>query len=328
VPPTREGRARLLIRTYLEERAPVWTEDTRANEGKALADFLGFIATRERASADACELTQAHVLAFVFDVRSRVTKRKGTPWTAASIISTLGPVYRFLRWCFRLGHILQDLAALITLPRPDRLPRALSEADVTALLDHGPRPGPMNARDAAVLETLYGTGLRGSELARLQTTDVDLYQRLLIVRQGKGRKDRIMPFGERVRAAILRYLRECRDDRPGVLFQGVRGGKLDRCGVNAIVTAAARRAGVVASSHRLRHSYATHLLRHGAALPEIQALMGHASLQSTEIYLRVEVGDLDRMLERSHPRERSRERPREAGRDRPHEHRLKGHDKD
>jgi integrase/recombinase XerD len=308
VPPTREGRAARLIRTYLEERAPVWTEATRANEGKALADFLGFIATRERASADACELTRAHVLAFVFDVRSRVTKRKGTPWAKASVIATLGPVSRFLRWCFRLGHILQDLAALIVLPRPDHLPRALSEADVTKLLDHGPRPGAMNARDVAMLEMLYGTGLRASELARLNVTDVDLYQRLLIVRQGKGRKDRLVPFGERVRAAILRYLRECRDERPGPLFVGERSGRpLDRCGVNTIVTKAAARAGVVASSHRLRHSYATHLLRNGAALPEIQALLGHASLQSTEIYLRVEITDLDRMIERSHPRERQRD---------------------
>jgi site-specific recombinase XerD len=105
-------------------------------------------------------LVQAHVFAFVADVRSRVTVRKRTPWSAASIAGVLGAARRFLRWCFREGHILQDLGALIVTPKPERLPRALSEESVAKLLEHGPRPGPLQARDAAVLELLYGTGLR------------------------------------------------------------------------------------------------------------------------------------------------------------------------
>ena len=107
-----------------------------------------------------------------------------------------------------------------------------------------------------------------------------------------------------MRAAILRYLREGRDERPGLLFVSVRGRQLDHCGVNAIVSQAGKRAGVTASAHRLRHSYATHLLRGGADIRAIQVLLGHASLSSTEIYLAVEVSDLTRMIERSHPRER------------------------
>jgi integrase/recombinase XerD len=300
VPPARKEAVAVLIRRYLDEGAPRWSEGQCRSERKHLADFLAFLSRREPAR----ELIQAHVLAFIADVRARVTARKHTPLAAATIAGILGAARRFLRWCFRHGHVLQDLSALIVTPKPERLPRALSEADVMKLLELGPRPGPLNARDAALLEVLYGTGLRASELARLQLVDVDLAQRLVLVRQGKGRKDRVVPFGESVAAAIRRYLREVRDERDGRLFVSVRGRALDHCAVNAIVAQAGKRAGVIASAHRLRHSYATHLLRNGASLPAIQALLGHASLQSTEIYLRVEVADLDRMLERSHPRER------------------------
>lgn len=287
----------------------MWSEHTRRQERAALDRFRVFLAKRKPAG----ELVQAHVLAFIADVRSRVNARKGTPWKPATITGTLGAARRFLRWCFRHGHVLQDLGALIITPKPDRLPRALSEADVTKLLELGPRPGPLNARAAAVLEVLYGTGLRAAELARLDVGDVDLQQRLLLVRQGKGRKDRVIPFGESVRAAILRYLREGRDERPGALFLTRDGYRLHRLRVNGIVRDAGARAGVVASAHCLRHSFATHLLRNGASLPEIAALLGHASLQSTEIYLRVEVADLDRMIERSHPQERSRVRGHDKG---------------
>ena len=296
MPPARENRAAELIRRYLGERAPSWSASTLQHERKSLEDLLSFL--------DGRDLAREPVLAFAADVRERVTVRKGTPWAAASIAGVLGAVRRFLRWCFARGHLLQDTGALIVPPRVERLPRALSEADALRLLEAGLRPGPLQVRDAAVLEVLYGTGLRGSELARLAVGDVDLAERLLLVRQGKGKKDRIVPFGEHVRAAILRYLREGRDERPGLLFVSVRGRQLDHCGVNAIVSQAGKRAGVTASAHRLRHSYATHLLRGGADIRAIQVLLGHASLCSTQVYLGVEVSDLARMIDRSHPRER------------------------
>ena len=299
MPPAREDRASGLIRRYLDERAPSWSAGTLLHERKSLEDFLTFLEGRD--------LTRERVLAYVASVRGRTTMRKRTPWSAATIIGVLGAARRFLRWCFARGHLLQDLGALIVLPRRERLPRPLSEADAARLLDESPRPGPLQARDAAVLEVLYGTGLRASELARLTLQDLDLAQGSVFVRQGKGKKDRIVPFGDSVRAAVLRYLRVCRDERPGLLFPYARGGQLDHCGVNRIVSQAGKRAGVVASAHRLRHSYATHLLRGGASLREIQVLLGHASLSSTEVYLGVEVSDLTRMIERSHPRERRRD---------------------
>jgi site-specific recombinase XerD len=104
-----------------------------------------------------------------------------------------------------------------------------------------------------------------------------------------------------------RPLREGRDEKPGALLLTQDGYRLHRLTVNGIVRKARARASVPASSHCLRHSYATHLLRNGASLPAIAALLGHSSLSSAEIYLRVEIGDLDRMIERSHPREREPE---------------------
>ncbi len=141
--------------------------------------------------------------------------------------------------------------------------------------------------------------------------DVDLAERVVYVRQGKGGKDRMVPFGERVRAAILAYLRE-RPRSAGPLFLTKRGFALRVGGLEELLWGAAERAGLErpASPHRLRHSYASHLLRNGASVRHIQVLMGHASLASTEVYLEVDTKDLRRMLERSHPRERSGRMPR------------------
>jgi integrase/recombinase XerD len=132
---------------------------------------------------------------------------------------------------------------------------------------------------------------------------------VLFVRQGKGSKDRVVPFGERVRQAIRVYLREERPAWSGPLFLSTQRGALTREGLEALVTRAAQHAGILrpVSPHRLRHSYATHLLRHGAPLVAIQRLLGHASLVSTEIYLALETKDLARMVQKSHPREQSAE---------------------
>jgi integrase/recombinase XerD len=157
-----------------------------------------------------------------------------------------------------------------------------------------------------MLELLSGTGLRASELCRLRVEDVDLAQDVVFVLPGKGKKDRIVPFGEKARTALVDYLRHGRPFTGGALFVTTRGTPFRRKLLTRSVVAAGRRAGLThpVSPHRIRHSYATHLLRHGASLRALQLLLGHASLASTQIYLDVEVEDLARMLEKSHPRER------------------------
>lgn len=291
-------RAAELVESYLAEKTPAWQPSTVEKARAVLAgDFL------RRVPMPGGVILAEHVVGYVLDVRSRRTKQ-GAPWAVPTVHGHLATVRRFLAWATTAGHLLQDLSGLIVLKKHRVLPRTLSPEEVRALIEKGAR----TARERAALEVLYGTGVRASELVRLTPDDVDLAERLLYVRQGKGRKDRVVPFGARVRAALLAYLRE-RERKPGPLFFTLRGAPLTRTALDGLVSKAGKRAGLLrpASPHRLRHSYATHLLQNGADVRHIQVLMGHASLSSTQIYLGVDASDLSRMIERSHPRERQRE---------------------
>lgn len=287
-----------LVRLYLDERSPAWTPVTVVTTGKKLACFTTFMGGRE--------LTRASVWAFLAHLKSRTTRR-GEPWAPATTARVLAAVRVLLRWAELRGHLLESLAPLIVPPRFFTLPKTLGERDVKTLLE-APQPGPCALRNRAVLELLYGTGLRRSELAALDVDDADLQAELVLVRQGKGRKDRVVPLGSKAGNALLLYLRHERPRLAGRLFLSVDGGPITAKAVEGIVAGAAKRVclGKPASPHRLRHSCATHLLRHGASLPAIKALLGHASLVSTQIYTAVDIDDLHSMIERCHPRERCR----------------------
>jgi len=276
-----------LVSRYLLEKAPVWAEGTLQRERKALALYVRF----------APEISRERVTAFALDLPQRM-KAKGErrAWSLSFLHLVLASLKRFLHWAFLRGLVLEDLSLLITLPRFECLPRALPPADLQALLSAD------DLRLRTIVEVLYGTGLRAGELVRLKVEDVDLESGLVFVREGKGKKDRVVPFGEHLAEVLIKYL-EAR--RPTVyLFETRPGRPLSRSTLNLIVGEGARRLGVKASPHRVRHSYATDLLRNGAPVGAIQALLGHSSLASTEIYLGVEVSDLKRMIEWSHPRER------------------------
>jgi len=241
------------------------------------------------------------VLRFVGDVRSR-----GWSWRTAGRV--LASARTLFRWAWRAGRLLEDLGLLIEVPRGRTLLRTLNEDEVLRLL-----AACRSARDLALVEVLYGTGLRAGELLRLDLGDLDLGEGLLHVRQGKGRKDRTVPFGERVREALVRYLREERAGLAGeALFPTASRGRLSRSGLRTVLRRTGERAGLArhASPHRLRHSYATHLLRGGAGVVSIQALLGHGDLGSTEVYTEGEVGDLREVIARCHPRERGGRIPR------------------
>ncbi len=289
---------RALVSAYLAERRPVYARETYEHQKCALALFLNFLGQRG--------LSRDSVHAYVCHVQGRVTP-KGEPWSARTIEWALSAVRTFLKWAEKKGHVLEDLSTLIAIPRVSPLPRALSEEDAARLLDDGPR-GPFEVRDRAILELLYGTGLRASEVCRLDLVDVALSEGLLLVKEGKGRKDRVVPFGERVRASLLAYLREGRAHKAGPLFLSRWGTRLTPGTLSQILIRAKVRAGIAvpASAHCLRHSYATHLLRRGADIVSIKTLLGHARLNSTQVYLDLDVSDLARMIEKCHPREASR----------------------
>jgi len=169
-------------------------------------------------------------------------------------------------------------------------------------------------RATAILETLYGTGLRLGEVVRLDLTDLDLRTGVVLVRNGKGRKDRVVPIGAAAATAIDRYLSETRPLLANVgepaLFVTRSGARLQAPGLRVRVHGAGRRIGVTLTPHALRHAYATHLLRGGADLRHVQALLGHRSLTTTAIYTRVAITDLRSVIRNCHPRDQPRRRRR------------------
>jgi site-specific recombinase XerD len=189
----------------------------------------------------------------------------------------------------------------------------LTQAEACRLVETpSPHTG-VGQRNRAILETLYGTGVRLSECVRLELTDVDLGEGTLLVRSGKGRKDRLLPLPARAATALDLYLRDGRPrlvrgaPEPG-LFVSRDGRRLKPVSVQFVVWWHAKRAGIRTriSPHMLRHACATHLLRGGADVRHIQELLGHERLETTEVYTRVEIADLRDALARAHPRERRR----------------------
>jgi integrase/recombinase XerD len=202
-----------------------------------------------------------------------------------------------------------DPADEIDSPRPGRrLPELLSHEEIDRLLA---APDPRSAagrRDRAMLELLYATGLRVSELVGLQLNDVNLETRVLVAR-GKGSKERIVPIGAPAADAVKAYLASAREPllkgrRTKDLFVTPRGRRLTRQGFAKLLVRYARAAGVRrrVSPHRLRHSFATHLLEGGADLRAVQEMLGHADVSTTQIYTHVERSHVKRLYERFHPR--------------------------
>jgi integrase/recombinase XerD len=246
--------------------------------------------------------------------RDRVAARKadGRPYSAdhqMQHVTVLKSLYGFL---VRRGVLLVNPTGLLAYPRVEqRLPRGILAREEVRRILEAPDTTPRGLRDRAILETLYATGIRAGELARLRLEDVDPEDRLLRIVCGKGRKDRTVPLTRAAAAAIDRYLEAGRPHIRGArvsrwLFLAPRGGRLYGSALSALVAEAADTAGVDrhATCHTFRHSVATHLLKGGADIRHIQQLLGHTSLATTERYTRVEISDLTEVLRRAHPRGR------------------------
>ncbi len=262
---------------------------------------------RGRGIRSALSVDEAALLAYLAKRRRARNRRTGEPLSAWAHSSTVTTIRCFFSFLEHQGVILRDPAAAIPLPRIEALPRrVLSEAQARRLMA---APFPVTAigkRDRAILETLYGSGLRRAELVRCDVADLDLARGLLLIRSGKGRKDRIVPVGGRALLALGAYLAEARSDlekRPTpALFLTRFGLRMDVQSVNLRVRWHARVAGVQATPHVLRHSCATHLLKGGADVRRVQRLLGHKRLVTTALYTRVAAADLRAVFSRSHPR--------------------------
>ncbi len=276
--------------------------NTLESYGRDLRDYLRHLARcGVRAPA---EIGRAQVLDFL-------TRREREGLGAKSRARLLSTLRGFHRHCCEAGLSPVDPTDDLAGPRlPRTLPRSLSIEEVGRLLET-PDPGtPLGLRDRAMLELLYGCGLRASELCGLTRDALDLEGAQLRVR-GKGDKDRLVPMGEPARAALRRYLEEARATWPRAalsdrIFLNARGGPLSRVGLWKILRGHAAAAGLNerVTPHVLRHSFATHMLMGGADLRAVQELLGHADIRTTQIYTHLDRDFLREQHLLHHPRAR------------------------
>ena len=247
------------------------------------------------------ELYQGHLYA--------ARKSDGQPLSIASQVGRLQPVRSLFRWLVRQHYLAANPAADLLLPKlPRQLESPLSLEEVELVLAQPEVADPLGLRDRAMLELAYSSGLRRSEIARLLLSDVDFFHGTVFVRQGKGKKDRLVPVGERALAWIEKYLRESRPKLlagidGGALFLGEYGEAISPSRLTYLAGRYMRQAGIGrrGACHLLRHTMATQMLEGGADIRYIQEMLGHENLQTTEIYTHVSIGSLKRVHEATHP---------------------------
>jgi site-specific recombinase XerD len=264
--------------------SPGLSESTRRSYGFDLRDFARWLETRGLGLE---EIDTRALAGYTADLGR--DRRRLAPTTIAR---RLASVRSFVRFTLGSARVPDTPFA----PRkPRRLPDAPKVAEVEALVDGLRGDGPLAIRNRALVELVYSCGLRSAEAVALDLADVDFEQETLHVR-GKGGKERVVPLGEVASLAVSRYLRDARpilaEGLCTALFLSTRGRRLD--------TSTLRR--LVPNPHRLRHSYATHLLEGGADLRTIQELLGHSSLSTTQIYSHVDSHRLRKVYDHAHPR--------------------------
>lgn len=300
--------------TDLEERRGASPHTVRSYRSD-LADFLEYldaVSADDTAEAEpAAPPTADSVdIALLRSYLASLHERGLSRVTAARKLAALRSFYRHLG---RIGAVERDAARAVRAPKtPRRIPQRLELGEVEELL-HAPDPATARGkRDLAILELLYGTGVRVSELVGLDLTDLQRNSRILRV-LGKGGKERVVPFGEVAADALGGYLSARGELAAGdgaaseAVFLNARGGRLTDRSVRTIVRRYLGEAGIAhlagkATPHTLRHAFATHLLDRGADLRAIQELLGHASLATTQKYTQVSTARLFEVYAKSHPR--------------------------
>jgi integrase/recombinase XerD len=276
------------------------SENTTASYGRDLAQYAAFLSERETGLVQASS----------GDVRAFLAAGEWRPSTRARKAAALRSFYKE---AIQNGLIEADPTRALAGPRLESgLPRVLSVEEVERMLAL-PKTDPLGLRDRALLETLYGAGLRASEVLSLRLQDIDLdvgFVRTI----GKGEKERVVPLGRMAIEALRAYNERGRRYLGGAgrlkapeLFLNDRGRKLSRQGLHLIIKRYAHDAGLPehVSAHTLRHSFATHLLEGGADLRAVQEMLGHADLSTTQIYTHVSSAHLQKIYRDAHPRARA-----------------------
>jgi integrase/recombinase XerD len=296
------------MKRYLEHlKVKGATAQSLTNTERYLRDFISWCDDRQLARPH--QLTKPMLESYQRYLFYR-RKANGQPLSFTSQRNKLTPVRMLFRWLTRSNVIGSNPAADLELPRvPRRLPKAvLTAEEVEHVLALPDTTDPMGLRDRALMEVLYSTGLRRMELVNLDLTDIDAERGTLLVRQGKYRKDRMVPVGERALAWVKRYLDESRPKLvaavdEGVLFLTREGERFNAEWLSNIVARYVDRAelGKRGACHLFRHTMATLMLEGGADLRFIQAMLGHTDVSTTQIYTQVAIRQLQQVHANTHP---------------------------
>ncbi|MEE9124842.1 MAG: tyrosine recombinase XerC [candidate division NC10 bacterium] len=297
-----------LVEQYLREvETEGFSPHTVRNYRIDLAQFLDFLRQAHPEAPAATLLKRIDPLT----VRAFMASLRRRGLSAGTLARKVAAVRSFFQYCCRQGRLSWNPATLVTTPKlPKRLPPHLTVDQAFQLLATPQDETPLSLRDRAILELLYGSGIRVGELTGLSVEDLDLEQRLVKV-MGKGNKERIVPTGRAAAEALAAYLtaRETLRESGGAqrrapLFLNRRGGRLTPRSVERLLEKYLQRCGVgkAITPHGLRHSFATHLLQAGADLRVIQELLGHARLTTTQRYTHVNLDQLMAVYDKAHPK--------------------------
>lgn len=300
----------VLTRFFAHLRVQRYSVRTIDNYRGSLTHFAAFLTS---AGVHAFhEVTPRHLVSYQTQLLAAGGER-GRPLTVNAQANVAGQIKVFFKFLMQTHQLLANPAQELALPRRTARPPTdvLDLAAMRRLLRAPNVRTRKGLRDRAILELLYSTGLRATELANLNTADVVLDEGELTVRRGKGAKDRLVPVGQAACLWVGRYLKESRPSlakHPGAiaLFLNRQGRRLTRRSLSKIVRQRAKAAGLTTkvTPHTLRHTFATHMLRGRASIRHIQEILGHVRLSTTQIYTQVDITDLKREHRRCHPRGR------------------------
>jgi len=288
-------------------QAQNFSEDTVNTRRACIGYFLDWC--RERALENPVEITRP-ILERYQRALYHYRKKNGDPLTFRTQNSRLRALKGWFRWMARQNYILHNPASELLLPRlENRLPKyILSAEEAERVIAQPDTATPEGLRDRAILETFYSTGMRRMEVANLKLYDIDSERGTVMIRQGKGKKDRHIPIGERALAWIAKYIREARptllaSSEDGTVFLTDEGAPFHRTQLTTLVRGYLRRSkiGKAGGCHLFRHTVATLMLENGADIRVIQEMLGHAKLSTTELYTRVSINLLKQVYKATHP---------------------------
>lgn len=268
-------------------------------------------------------VNESHLRTFAVFAATRHHTPKGKLVSSGTLRQWLSCVRGFFAWMNETGRLVHNPADRLQLPRKVRtLPHVLSESQIAELIETGDTNTTLGLRDRALMEVLYATGIRLAEVHKLDLYDIDTSTGVLMVRQGKGGRDRVVPLTENASRWLSRYITGARPELAAgitrargksnrrssirklqsraptpALWLTVEGRRLSKQMIGQRITEYASQANLKATPHTFRHSCATHLLRGGASIRHVQRLLGHRGLDTTEIYTHVEIEDLKRVVE-------------------------------